>query len=123
MKRINAKYIKEKYDLDTEKNKVQDIRKVGGLHGTDFDGLTIREFKNKMILELAKYQDSDMIDISYYGYDGGYDCNILRAFEREETKDEVISRLISAEKNIRQGEAAIKKAKAILEKYNEKAPN
>ena len=96
---------------------------MGGLHGTDFDGLTIREFKNKMILELAKYQDSDMIDISYYGYDGGYDCNILRAFEREETKDEVISRLISAEKNIRQGEAAIKKAKAILEKYNEKAPN
>ena len=112
--RINEGYIRTHYDIDKERGTVEYLDQVDRWCPTDYDGMTIREVKQEVATFFNSLEDTDILDIEYWGHDGSYDLLVKRKTTRRENDQEVIKRLMKVEREKRKRQKAIADAAELL---------
>jgi hypothetical protein len=92
--KLNLQYIYDNYNLEVEKQDINFIKHIKTILWSDFDGLTVKEFKKQCEILLDGVDEEAIIDIEFFGYDGAYDFLINSEGTRKETDDECAHRLL-----------------------------
>jgi len=112
--KITTSYIKDKYDIEKEKQYRNTSKVFGQLAIESYNGFTIKQFIKKLTLDFSLYPDDAILELEYYGYDGSFDVYIKSKVNIMETDEQVIERLKLNEKSLRKTQEDVQKAKDIL---------
>jgi molybdopterin synthase catalytic subunit len=114
--RITRQYIKDNFDIEKEKKELEGRRTISNLDFTQFDGMTIKEFREEINKILDSFDNDNVVDVQPYGYDGGFEFNIEEIFLYKESDDECIHRLQFEERQRRATQRRLEWAAELLQK-------